>query len=337
MSKALKSGGGIVVQPSMVDVLSDVLAGLGLRTRLFCRSELTAPWALAFSSGAHAHFHFVERGRTWLHLEGESSRPMALAAGDLVVIPHGRGHMLSHSASRPNAKRALSPHSDSARCAVLRSRGDGPVSELVCGSFTLQQDAGQGLLKLLPDAMHLPAGSAGWLNATLDMLSSEARNPQPGNETVMSRLTDVLFVHVLRAWLDQRPELDGHWLGALRDPKIGTALALIHEAPEKQWTVGELGARVALSRAPFSARFTKRVGESPLAYLTRIRMERAARLLKETNAPLSRVTHSVGYASEPAFNKAFKRHVGLSPGEYRKRQTAASGTAKKNLTESLGS
>lgn len=142
---------------------------------------------------------------------------------------------------------------------------------------------------------------------------------KPGTATILSRLTDILFVQVLRAWLAEQPDQPS-WLSGLNDPRVGPALALIHERPGEAWTVETLAAKVGLSRSPFTVRFTKVVGESPQAYLTRVRMQRAARLIREQDDSLGRIAHAVGYESESSFNKAFKRQYRQTPGQFRREE-----------------
>jgi AraC-like DNA-binding protein len=170
-------------------------------------------------------------------------------------------------------------------------------------------------------------GSAGsrsgeWLDPLLKLLASEAREPRQGSATVMSRLTDVIFVEALRVWLDAQPSGEGGWLGALRDPQIGRALARAHSEPQRDWSVAALAAEVGMSRSPFAARFKELVGEPPLAYLTRWRMELVAGLMRSGKPTLSDMAERVGYDSEAAFSKAFKRHFGLSPRAYRRKLLA---------------
>ncbi len=244
-----------------------------------------------------------------------------------MVLPHGRGHQLADSQGRRAVPlERLLAGNRSGRCAVLHHGGGGPETLLICGAFRFRQRHGHPLLSLLPEAIHL-RGDGGrapeWLDATLKFLASEARSARPGRETLVSRLTDVLFVQVVRAWLAEQPQGRGGWLGALRDPRIGAALAAMHEHPERPWTVGTLAALAGSSRSPFAGRFAALVGEPPLAYLTGWRMQVAARLLLSGRSSIGEVASRVGYASEPAFSKAFKRAMGVAPGAYRRQRSAA--------------
>ena len=307
------------------DVLTTVMDAVRLRSRVFCRSELKAPWGMALQRSDYAHFHVIERGGAWLRVEGRE--PVALAGGDLVVVPHGTGHTLADSLatkSRPLTEMAGRRGSEGG-CVVMRGGGAGAETRLVCGSFRFERRDAHPLLELLPPLIHLrPAETpaAEWLEATLRFLSWETRESKPGTETIVSRLTDVVFVQVLRAWIESLPEGQGGWMGALRDRQVGAALALVHRSPERDWTNAALAEAVGMSRSRFAARFTALVGEPPLAYVTRWRLETAAGLLRDSALSLAELAQRVGYDSEAALSKAFRRRFGAPPGAYRRRTAA---------------
>jgi AraC-like DNA-binding protein len=296
-----------------------------LRSRVFCRSELRAPWGMALQRSDYAHFHVIERGGAWLRIEGRD--PVALAGGDLVVVPHGTGHTLTDSLAtkaRPLSEMAGRAASEGG-CVVMRGGGDGAETQLVCGSFRFERRDAHPLVELLPPLIHLrPAENpaAEWLEATLRFLAWETREAKPGTETIVSRLTDVIFVQVLRAFTLSLPAGRGGWLGALRDRPVGAALAHIHRSPERDWTNASLAEAVGLSRSRFAARFTALVGEPPLTYLSRWRLETAASLLQDGVLGLGEIAARVGYESEAAFSKAFRRRFGAPPGAWRRRAAA---------------
>jgi AraC-like DNA-binding protein len=161
--------------------------------------------------------------------------------------------------------------------------------------------------------------------------------PSMGSETIITRLIDVMFVEAVRAWLKDQPEGSAGWLGALRDPSIGTALGLLRKAPEKQWTVSSLAAQVGMSRSPFAARFTALVGHAPMSYLKRWRLQLAAKLLQNQALPLSSIAEQVGYESTPAFSRVFKREFGMSPGQYRRSSTIGERTSEAETHEAIAS
>ena len=303
-----------------MDVLTDVLQMLRLTSRVYCRSELRAPWGLAMPPARRMAFHVVDRGGAWLRRE-DQQEVIPLAAGDLVVLPHGVGHQLAdHPATLEGPLVELKQTGPG--CPRLQLGGSGPATTLVCGYFYLIEEGGwddHPLAPLLPGLIHV-RGEDGrrvpWLEATLKFLSDEAGSGRPGSDTVVQRLTEVLFVQVLRAWLESESAPPG-WLGALRDPQIGRALTLLHLDPAHGWTVANLAAEVNMSRSAFAARFAALVGEPPLAYLTRWRMRLAAGLLR-ADVPLTEIAERVGYESEAAFSVAFKRERGIPPGRYRR-------------------
>jgi len=307
------------------DVLTTVMDAVRLRSRVFCRSELRAPWGMALGRSDYAHFHVIERGGAWLRIEGQD--PVALAGGDLVVVPHGTGHTLTDSLAtkaRPLVEMAGRRASEGG-CFVMRGGGEGAETQLVCGSFRFERRDAHPLVELLPPLIHLrPAQTpaAEWLEATLRFLAWETREAKPGTETIVSRLTDVIFVQVLRAWIESLPPGRGGWMGALRDRHVGAALALVHRSPERDWTNASLAEAVGMSRSRFAARFTALVGEPPLTYVSRWRLETAAGLLQDGALGLGEIAARVGYESEAAFSKAFRRRFGVPPGAYRRRSAA---------------
>jgi transcriptional regulator GlxA family with amidase domain len=195
---------------------------------------------------------------------------------------------------------------------------------MVCGSFRFSHGEGHPLLAVLPPLLHVK-GQDGqaleWLDLTLRFLASEARHPRPGSETVITRLTEVIFVQAVRAWIEMQPEGRGGWLGALRDRQISRVLSLMHGEPGRIWTVPALAAKAGMSRATLARRFAVLVGEPPLTYLSRWRMRSAAMLLRSQSLSLSEVAERVGYQSEAALGRAFRRMMGVAPGVYRRAAT----------------
>lgn len=301
------------------DVFSDVLSGLGLRSRLFCQTRLTAPWGMSFGASDLAHFHWFERGSGWLDCPGKLTRPVALTGGDLVLLPGGHPYSLRSEPDAPVVPlNEVLGGPGSGRCRLLEHGGGGPQTRMLCGSFSFERE-GSPLLSLLPPVVHVSGedeAARANLEPLMRALAAEPAGGQPGWETVMNRLMDVVFVQVIRVWLREQPA-DSHWLTALNDRQIHRALSLMHERPHHPWSLQELGRESGLSRSPFAARFTRLVGEPPLSYLTRLRMQRAARALRERRVPLADAAQIAGYTSEIAFGKAFKRVMGVSPGAYR--------------------
>lgn len=306
------------------DVLADVLDSLKLRGRFFCRCELSAPWALAFAEGVFAHFHVIEQGTCCLQLHGEASPvTVGLEEGDLLlVIPRGRSYQLSDDPRTPPVPLSeIVGESRGGLRAVIRHGGGGAEAKLICGAFEFQGPQAAASLAILPLWIRVPKRERHaneWLNETVRLLRKETGEPSMGSETIVTRLIDVMFVEAIRSWLKEQPEGAAGWLGALRDPAIGTALGLIHKTPGKPWTVPSLAAEVGMSRSPFAARFTALVGQAPMSYLKGWRLQLAAKLLQNQALSLSNIAEQVGYESAAAFSRIFKREFGLAPGQYRR-------------------
>jgi len=308
------------------DVLADVLDSLKLRGRFFCRCELSAPWALGFAGGFFAHFHVISGGSCWLKIQ-DVPGPVALEEGDLViVIPRGAGYQLSDDLRTPPIPLSeLVGSSRGGLRAVIKHGKGGRETGLICGAFEFQGLRADSFLAVLPQWIRVPKRDRHanqWLNSTVRFLQKETGDPGIGSETITTRLIDVLLVEAIRTWLKDQPQGSAGWLGALRDPAIGAALGLIHKAPERQWTVPKLAAQVGMSRSPFAARFSELVGQSPMFYLKAWRMELAARLLRDRTLSLSNIAERVGYESDAAFSRVFKREFGAAPARFRRRGTA---------------
>jgi len=320
------------------DVISDLLEAVQLRTAIYGRLELHAPWQLRIPARPYLSFYVVARGGAWIGLDGEAAAAVearhpgasgwiALSAGDLVLLPGGSAHRL-RDAERSDA---LPVELDYAACPGPRIGhshhfgGDGPVTTLVTGHFTFVGSASRNpLLGTLPMLIHLPANAAEvnpQLAGVVPLVLSESARPGPGASLVLARLADLLLVHALRYWI-ATAGAEQCGLQAVADPAIGKALRLIHARPEEPWTVESLAAAVSMSRSAFGARFTKLVGEPPLTYLTRWRMTRAARLLGREELSVAAVAEQVGYSNTVAFAKAFARFQGVGPGSYRRAQRA---------------
>ncbi len=212
------------------------------------------------------------------------------------------------------------------RYAIIRHGGGGAGTTLVCGAVRFDHPAARSLVELLPATIHLTEPGtdrdAQWVPATLRMMAAEAARLRPGGETVLTRLADVLVIQAIRAWLEADPGGHTGWLGALRDSQIGPALAAVHRDPARDWTVAELASRCAMSRSAFAARFTALVGEPVMQYVTRWRMQTALHELGTGGRTVAELAGRLGYRSEAAFSRAFKRVIGIAPGAARQRAGA---------------
>jgi AraC-like DNA-binding protein len=312
---------------SAADPLGEALHALRMTGAFYCRSELTAPWGLALPPlEGCLWFHVVTAGGCLLEVPGLPA-PRPLAPGQLALVPHGAGHTLvsAPGAATPRVD-SLRREQHGERYEVLRHGGGGAPTALVCGAVAFEHPAARHLVRLLPALLHLEAAQAperAWLEGTLRLMAVELERPRPGGETVITRLADILVIQALRAWLEQGDGGGGRartgWLGALQDPQVGQALAAIHREPERAWTVASLARRAGMSRSAFAARFTLLVGEPAMHYLARWRMGLAQDLLARGEASPGEAAGRLGYRSEAAFFRAFKRFVGVPPGQVRPR------------------
>ena len=299
-----------------MDVVAEVLDRVRFGGTLLFHFELGHPWSLALPARPYALFHYLSRGSATLALE--QGRDLPMSEGDFVVVTRGEAHLI-YSDRRMKPFPLVDFDRPTGRLGVVRHGGDAqPVSTMICGNFTVSRPARGGVLELLPPVLLLrPLADGDWLGAILQRMVSESALERPGQGVALSRLTEVLFVEVLRSWIKSLRPGEGGWLGAMADPHIGPALQLIHEQPDRPWTLDELGRRVGLGRSAFSARFTKLVGQSMHRYLIARRMSEAAFLLESSDEGIARIASRVGYETAAAFSKLFHRHNGLSPGRYR--------------------
>lgn len=305
-----------------MDVLTDVLRVAQLGNAILSRSELVAPWGLEVGAEVRAAVHVVQRGICWLRLG--RSKAVRLGPGDVVLIPRGTTHILSDSPRTPAAPYELALRQMRTRLSRLRPDAGRDTAVLLCAEIKFDRAEPHPLVSVLPEVIHIGAEAAGRddaVQAVSRLLLREALGQLAGAELVVPRLVDTLLVFIVRAWIDRQPLDAGGWLGALRDPAIGQALALIHEAPEQKLTVADLASRAAMSRAAFARRFASLVGEPPLTYVTRWRMNLAAKLLRTTTSSAEQIAAAVGYESPTAFGNAFRRHLSASPGRYRRDHT----------------
>jgi AraC-like DNA-binding protein len=270
-------------------------------------------------------FHIVTAGRCWLEVEG--AEPCLLKQGSLALVPHGTGHCIR---SDPSADAQplfdIPVEQVSERYEIMRYGGGGDFTHLTCGVVRFDHVAAERLVALLPTVLKVDTWDEDeetWLQSTLRFISREAKQLRPGGETVITRLADILVIQMIRSWIDSAPEANQGWLAALRDKQLGPALTSIHREPDREWTVASLAKEVGMSRSAFSARFSRVVGESAMRYLTHWRMQLARIQLQETSEPISILAGRLGYQSEAAFCRAFKRMFGEPPGSVRRADTSS--------------
>jgi AraC-like DNA-binding protein len=312
--------------PSSPDPLGEALHFLELRGAFYCRSEFRAPFGLELPPlDGYLWFHVITSGSCGLEALG--AEPQRLDAGELALVPHGEGHRLR---SEPGVATPsifdLEREQLGERYEILRHGGGGQRIDMVCGAVRFDHPSARELLAVLPRILVLdPAESPTqleWMRSSLRLMAIEAEGLRPGGETVITRLSDVLVVQALRAWLERDPAARRGWLGALQDPQIGRAISLIHREPGRPWTVAMLADQIPMSRSAFAARFTELVGEPAMSYVTRWRMHLAAAALRDEGATVAELADRFGYRSEAAFARAFKRVVGQPPGAVRRAGSA---------------
>lgn len=303
----------------MVDALTAILKAIRMTGSIFSRAELGAPWAVESGPLGFGIFHAVVRGSCWMRLDG--AEPFHLERGDIVLVPSGANHILSDVQFGKPERLGFEGAVGDDGMGRLTIESDGPHTSLLCGTVEFETGLIHPTLSQLPKVIHVSgtqSGASSLVETCIQLISAEIAIGGHGSETVVARLTDVIVVCALREYLNNlEPGHDG-WLGALSSPHISKALARIHTDPAHPWTVAELARHAGMSRSRFFARFRELVGETPGQYLTRWRVDLAARLLREEDKSVAAAGRLVGYATEAAFSNAFLRHTGVRPGAYRR-------------------
>lgn len=303
-----------------MDALSHLLAACELNGSFFSRARLNEPWAVSTRGAEQALFHVVVQGRGRLEVADAPEATVTFGPGDLLLLPHGSPHVIRGRLPAPPAPIRSLPAEPGPGLRTVCHGGEGEPTTLLCGTLGMSTDGGGHLLPHLPLVLHLRASDpavAEWIHATLRLLEQETRSSRAGSEAMVRRIAEVLLVQALRAWVEGPDAPRSGWLAGLRDPQLARALAAVHEAPDQAWTAAELARRSGMSRTALFERFQTVVGESPADYLTRWRMVLACQRLRRPEARVSEVAHTVGYASEAAFSRAFKRHLGQAPTSWR--------------------
>jgi AraC-like DNA-binding protein len=316
-----------------LDPITDIFKTMHVTAFGQHRLEATAPWGLiqegeekvlpsdkAFPRTDLAHFAMLSRGNCWLSVEG-IPEPIPLTGGDCILLTWGTSFVLRDSL-RTRPKRSFREVAARDGSNVAHYGGGGAPTTIVCGSLSFDRASLKPITQLLPSFILIKADQAHTLalHITMQALASEMAEQAPGSEVVATRLAEVLFIQALRAHITSGVGWrDKGWLRAIFDPRMGTALSAIHDSVSTPWTVESLAEAAGMSRSAFAARFKELLGQAPLEYVTEWRMQKAMQLLKQRDKKLIDVARSVGYESDAAFSKAFKRVVGASPGEYLKR------------------
>jgi AraC-like DNA-binding protein len=310
-----------------MDALADVLHVLELKGWLYSRTEAATPWRFDFAASPDSIFHILSAGHGYLSVEGEAM-PVRVESGDALLLPFGHAHTISDELLSPLTKAVQLTYSAHREYQVFPFEGEGPKMVMLCGAFHFEHPSDYPFLQSLPKVIHIPGEQGRMAQSFAEMVRMLARESVErlvGREVVLRRLTELLFIQMIRVWIESRAESSTGWVAALRDQPISTALGLIHQSPNRGWKVEELAEAVALSRSAFSARFTQLVGEPPIKYLTRWRMQRAKRWLKN-DVKIETIAQLLGYESAVAFRQAFRREVGIPPAKYRRLEEPVSTT-----------
>jgi len=324
------------------DALSDVLRAVRLQSAVFFDVEACAPWV---AESPHANvlaphvmpgaehviqFHVVTRGQCWATLLPDRDKLVLLSEGDFVAFPQGDPHVMSSSpgmrAPIPDMKIFKRP-SDPAALPILVNfegeTGSRPDGHVVCGFFGCDATPFNPLLEALPRMIHMRATDGrGWIGQLAEFAQIEAKDRRAGSASVLTKLGELMFIDIVRHHLAGASSGSAGWLAALGDKHVGRVLSLIHEAPAEGWTLETLAREAGLSRSSLAERFQRFVGKPPMQYLSLWRMQIASSMLAGGEASIARVAGKVGYESEAAFSRAFKRTVGHSPSDWRERRAA---------------
>jgi AraC-like DNA-binding protein len=325
------------------DPLSEALRSVRLSGAIFLDAELSAPWGFASppaSAGARLiapsaeHmilFHLLVEGEATARIPGE--RSVALEAGDIAVLPRGDAHELWNGrVTELSDSSALLPKILEGAVVSERGGGGGRITKFICGYIGCERQAQRLFLAGLPPLFKVNIrrdASGGWIENTIRHLASEREPARAGRSALLAKLAEALFIETLRRYMAELPRQRTGWLAAARDSAVGRALGAIHSEPARAWTVASLAQRAGVSRTVFAERFARLLGEPPLTYISRCRMQLGARLLESTDDTVLQVALNAGYESEAAFNRAFKREFALPPARYRsQRRPGAQASAR---------
>ena len=315
-----------------MDALSEALKAVRMTGAIFYSLECSAPWGFAVPNLCEvAHvlapgterlvsYHLVTEGEALVQFADEA--PISVAAGEVLIIPHGDAHNVWNGSpvtlidSAPSLREYLA-----GTLKVMRVGEGGPKTRFICGYFGCERHAERMFLAGLPTMIKIDirGDEAGaWIENSIRLLVSSENTNRPGHAVLLSKASEALFVEALRRYMEQLPPEQPGWLAAAKDPIVGSALALLHREPFNDWTLEGLAAEAGTSRSVLAERFARYLGDAPLTYLARWRLQLASRLLETTRKTIQQVATDVGYDSEASFNRAFKREFGNPPARYRK-------------------
>jgi len=317
-----------------MDALSDVLRVAQLTGGVFLHAEFFAPWCLAARVGPEhctpllgptphlIPYHYVVEGELHIRVEGGDGESLVLRTGEVALLPRNDLHLMGSDLSLPPVAGSdiIQPPKNGGLFSIHHG-GAGGRTRMVCGFLGCASAEGNPVLSTLPPLLKLDveqAGSAEWIRSTFQYAAEEVSAGRPGSETVLAKLSELLFVEAVRSYAATLPDDETGWLAGLRDPYVARALALLHRDITRRWTVDDLGCEVGLSRSALADRFIRLIGQPPMHYLIRWRLQVAAQKLRNTSASLAQIAEGIGYDSEAAFSRAFKKAFGTAPATWRR-------------------
>lgn len=335
-----------------MDALSDVLRVVRLKGGVFLHAEFTAPWCIQAqpvaencspfldSSDQLVLYHYVAKGR--LAVQVSDGEPVEFESGQVIILPHNDRHLMGSRLDLPAVLtgEVVRPSPDGG-LAIINHGGGGEPTRIVCGFLGWDRLEGNPLAGALPPLLKFDTrngAAASWIRSSLEFAAEQVAARRAGSEAVLAKMSELLFVEAVRSYIETLPEEQTGWLAGLKDPFVSRALSLLHQRVADAWTVDDLGREVGLSRSALAERFTKLIGEPPMRYLARWRIQVAAQQLRNSDTPLARIADQVGYESESAFNRAFKRSFGVPPAAWRNNaasQRAVSSAAGKVVNSPL--
>ena len=317
-----------------MDALSDVLRVSHLTGGVFLHADFFAPWCMkahltpdfcgpVLGSASHMIlYHYVIEGEVSVRIESGDGEELRVGAGEIVMLPRNDAHLIGSDLGHPpvNGNDIVQAPCDGGFFKI-RHGGNGAATRMVCGFLGCNEADGNPVLSTLPAAFTLSVSDAGagdWVRSTFQFAADEVAAGRPGSEAMLAKLSELLFVEAVRRYAETLPEGQTGWLAGLRDPYVARALALFHNQISHAWTVDAVSRDVGLSRSAFAERFSRLIGEAPMQYLARWRMQVAAQKLRGTSSSLGQVAQMVGYESEAAFSRAFKKSFGSAPANWRR-------------------
>jgi AraC-like DNA-binding protein len=321
-----------------MDAMLDILCTTRLTGGIFLEAEFTAPWCVTSRIEPEdcapfvpepaniIGYHFVSAGRMLVETDGEP--PVSVASGEIVVLPRNDPHRLASDLNlRPVSTHDLIQQSSDGKLARIAHGGGGETTRVLCG-FLGNDTPNDPLIRILPTVLKVSVAegiSASWIESSLKFAAQELATGVVNSTAVLAKLTELLFTEAVRRYLSSLPTEQRGWRAGMRDPIVGRALGLLHSRMHQRWTAEELAREVGLSRSALADRFTRMMGEPPIRYLAQQRLQAAAQLLQGSNDSIARISFKVGYESEAAFNRAFKREFGVPPATWRKQWVASRG------------